>query len=111
MKKSVFTHPILAVITLPVAAMLWKQGGASIIWRITTNWCAFAFSYWTILLFLGLLKIKIPQIAFVLGAIFFAFMGTSTLAVYRPFFSFPTLIHLLEAFIGYGFLTWLYLKK
>lgn len=93
--------------------MLWKLGGSSIIWGVTTDWCAFAFSYWTILLIFVLFKIKIPQIAFILGAIFFAFMGTLTLVVYRPFFSFPTLIHLTEAILGYGYLIeiWLYQKK
>ncbi len=111
MIKRILTHPALILITLPVALMLWSLGGAPILGIVTSNWCAVAFSYWTILLFLKLLKIKIPQIAFILGAILFAFLGTITLAVYRPFLSFPTLVHLLEAIIGYGYLISLFVRK
>ncbi len=111
MFKATLLHPAFIIITLPVAVMLWSLGGSSIIWVVTTNWCAIAFSYWTILLFLKLIKIKIPQVLFLLGAILFAFLGTLTLAVYRPFFSFPTLIHLLEAIIGYGYLISLIMGK
>jgi hypothetical protein len=111
MLKRILIHPALILVTLPVALMLWSLGGFLILGIITSNWCAVAFSYWTILLFLNLLKIKVPQIAFLLGAIAFAFLGTLTLIVYRPFFSPPTLVHLLEAIIGYGYLISLLLDK
>lgn len=109
-REKILTHPIVAIFTIPVAWMLWGLGGSEIAFGITTNYCAAAFTYWSVLVLLQLV-IKIPKIAFILGAIFFAFMGTLTLSVYRPFFSFPTIIHLLEAIFGYGYLIGLLAKK
>src|SRR4030043_873633 len=108
--EKILTHPLVAVLTIPIAWMLWSLGGSEIILGITTNYCAVAFTYWTILVFLQFL-VKIPSIAFILWAFFFAFMGTLTLAVYRPFFSFPTVIHLLEAIFGYGYLIGWWFKR
>lgn len=101
--EKILIHPVVVIITIPIAWMLWGLGGSEIAFGITTNYCAAAFTYWSILVLLQL-AVKIPKIAFIVGAVFFAFMGTLTLAVYRPFFSFPTIIHLLEAIFGYGYL-------
>jgi len=34
-----------------------------------------------------------------------AVLGTMTLTTYQPFFSFPTLVHLAEAVMGFGYLS------
>lgn len=108
--EKILTHPIVAIFTIPIAWMLWGLGGSEIAFGITTNYCAAAFTYWSVLVLLQLL-VKIPKIAFILGAILFAFMGTLTLAVYRPFFSFPTVIHLAEAVFGCGYLIGLFKRR
>ncbi len=86
--ESILIHPAIAVATLPAAVGLWSLGGIEVGWGITTDWWAVAFSCWTILVLLNLV-VKIPKAAFAIGALFFTFMGTFTLA---------------EATIGYGYL-------
>ncbi|MFC1656633.1 hypothetical protein ACFL14_01540 [Patescibacteria group bacterium] len=110
MRKFITTNLVVGIIALFIAVWLWSTEVADIGWGMTTNWCATAFTYWTILVFLGLFKLKIPQIAYFAGALFFVFLGTYTLVTYRPFFDIPTIVHLMEAFIGYGHLIELWLK-
>lgn len=109
-EKFSLTHPILAVITLPMAIMLWRINGYRFNFQTMTDFCAGAFSFWTILLSASFL-IKIPQVLYLTGALFFAALGTITLTIHQPFFSFPTLIHLSEAIFGFGFISSFFRNK
>lgn len=105
------SHPAMTIITLPMAIMLWQIGGSEIGWGMTTDYCAAAFTIWTILVLLCLVKIPVLKIIFVLAAIFFAFLGTFTLITYRPIASWPTMVHLTEFIIGYGYLWGTFINK
>lgn len=54
---------------------------------------------------------KIPRIFWIAGAIFFAILGATTLTTYQPFFSWPSLVHLVEAVFGFGYLASLFKDK
>lgn len=109
-EKFSLIHPAFALITLPVAIMLWGINHYQFNFRQITDFCASAFSLWTILILLGW-KLKIPKFLYLLGALYLAILGTITLTYYQPFFSFPTLVHLLEAILGFGYLSNLFKNK
>lgn len=106
-EKITLCHPVLVVITLPTAVMLWGINHYQFNFQMITDFCALAFSLWTILLLVSL-AISIPRIFWIVAALFFSALGTITLTSYQPFFSFPTLVHLLEAIFGFGYLSSLF---
>ena len=109
-EKFSLTHPIFVLITLPVAIMLWGINRYQFNFREITDFCASAFSLWTILILLGW-KLKIPKAFYLLGALYLSTLGTITLTYYQPFFSFPTLVHLLEVILGFGYLSSFFKNK
>ena len=109
-EKFSLTHPALALLTLPMAIMLWGINRYQFNFRPITDFCASAFSFWTILVLLGW-KLKIPKFLYIAGALYFAGLGIITLTYYQPFFSFPTLVHLLEAIFGFGYLSSVFKNK
>ena len=102
-KRLIFTHPLIVVVTLPMGLFLWSVNGWQFNFQQITDFCALAFTLWSVLVLLNL-AIKIPKWIFFLGALYFIVLGTYTLIIYRPFFSFPTVVHITEAVIGYGYL-------
>jgi len=109
-EKFSLIHPIFVLISLPVAIILWGTNHYQFNFRQITDFCASAFSLWTILILLGW-KLKIPKVFYLLGALYLAILGTITLTYYQPFFSFPTLVHLLEAVLGFGYLSSFFKNK
>lgn len=109
-EKFSLTHPALALVTLPMAVMLWSTNSYQFNFRTITDFCASAFSFWTILLLVPLL-VKVPKIFYLAGALYLAILGTITLTIHQPFFSFPTLVHLSEAIFGFGYLSSFFKNK
>jgi len=109
-EKFSLTHPVFALITLPAAIMLWGINHYQFNFRQITDFCASAFSLWTILILLGW-KLKIPKVFYLISSLYLAILGTITLTYYQPFFSFPTLVHLLEAILGFGYLSSIFKNK
>ncbi len=110
MPKKIFTHPLILIVTLPLGIWLWTVGGTVIAWGISTHFCAFAFCYWSLLVLLKI-KLDVPKIFFLFGALLLGFLGIFTLSIYRPFWSGPTLVHLAEVIIGLGYLIEFFLVK
>lgn len=109
-KKFSLTHPVLALVTLPMAVMLWSINGYRFNFHTITDFCASAFSFWTALL-LASLVVKVPKLFYLVGALYLAVLGTITLTTHQPFFSFPTLVHLTEAIFGFGYLSSFFKNK
>lgn len=109
-KRLIFTHPLIVILTLPMGLFLWSTNAWQFNFQQITDFCALAFTLWSILVLLNLV-IKIPKGIFFLGALYFIVLGTYTLITYRPFFSFPTVVHVVEAVIGYGFVVEFWRKK
>ena len=109
-KKFSLTHPVLVLLTLPLALMLWSINRYQFNFQNITDFCASAFSFWTVLLLLSL-RLKIPKALYLVGALYFAVLGAITLTTYQPFFSLPTLVHLAEAILGFGFLAGLFKNR
>lgn len=96
-----------AVLLLMVATMMgWSAGVYSFCTTGVPNPCACGplFVVWTIVLVLywrGI--VKSPILSTVVAAVF-VYFGTTVLLSYSPFGpNWPTFIHVLEAYIGYGY--------
>lgn|GEM_PF-977703 len=100
---NLFNHPAIITISLPLAVVLAGINGYQLNFRVITDFCAAAFGFWSVLLLLSLAT-KIPAWLYLIGAIFFSCLGALTLVTYRPFFSWPTGVHLTEAVLGFGYL-------
>ena len=109
-EKFSLTHPIIALITLPMAIMLWSMSGYRPNFKTIVDFCASAFTFWTILVLLGW-KLKVPKILYSIGALYLAVLGTITLTTYEISISFPTLVHLTEAILGFGYLSSFFKNK
>jgi hypothetical protein len=103
-EKLPLTHPSFVIITLPMAAMLWSMNNYRPNFKTIADFCASAFSFWTILILLGS-KLKIPKVFYLVGALYFSILGTITLTYYQPFFSLPSVVHLAEAIFGFGYIS------